>query len=64
MKKFEYLLLTTDNGIFKGIDYQKLNNQLTQLGFQGWEVVSTVAVSNTGGQTAYLLTTLKREVLG
>ncbi|MGI4760672.1 MAG: DUF4177 domain-containing protein [Janthinobacterium lividum] len=62
MKKFEYLLLNTDNGIFKGIDYQNLNNQLTYLGAQGWEVVSTVSVSNTAGQTANLLTTCKREL--
>ena len=64
MKKFEYRLLNTESGLFKGIDYQALNDRLNHLGIQGWEVISTVSITNSDGQTASLLTTLKRELLG
>ncbi|MDO7883759.1 DUF4177 domain-containing protein [Hymenobacter cheonanensis] len=63
MKKYEYYLLRSDSGVFKGIDYEKLNNQLNHLGIQGWEVVSTVSLTAAGSVTG-LLITLKRELLG
>lgn len=63
MKKFEYQLLRTDNGVFRGIEYEKLNNRLDYLGMQGWEVVSTVSLT-AGGSTTSLLITLKRELPG
>jgi hypothetical protein len=63
MKKFEYQLLRTDNGVFRGIEYEKLNNRLDYLGMQGWEVVSTVSLTS-GGSTTSLLITLKRELPG
>ncbi|RZK25881.1 MAG: DUF4177 domain-containing protein [Hymenobacter sp.] len=63
MKKFEYRMLDTNNSIFKGIDYKELSEQLSRLGSQGWEVVSTVSIT-AGGQTTSLLTTLKRELPG
>jgi hypothetical protein len=63
MKKFEYQLLRTDNGVFRGIEYEKLNNRLDYLGMQGWEVVSTVCLTS-GGSTTSLLITLKRELPG
>lgn len=63
MKTFEYLVLDTNSGIFKGIDYKRLHQELNLLGSQGWEVVSTVAIT-AGGQTTSLLTTLKRELPG
>jgi hypothetical protein len=61
MKKFEYQLLRTDNGVFRGIEYEKLNNQLNHLGIQGWEVISTVSLTAAGSTTS-LLITLKREI--
>jgi hypothetical protein len=61
MKRFEYKLLEARNGIFKGIEYKKLYEQLNQLGSLGWEVVSTVGVVGTG-QATDLLFTLKREI--
>lgn len=63
MKKFEYQLLRTDNGVFRGIDYEKFNDQLNHLGIQGWEVVSTVGLASAGSTTS-LLVTLKRELPG
>lgn len=63
MKTFEYLVLDTNSSIFKGIDYKQVHKELNLLGSQGWEVVSTVAIT-AGGQTASLLTTLKRELPG
>lgn len=63
MKMFEYLVLDTNSSIFKGIDYKKLHDELNLLGSQGWEAVATVAIT-AGGQTASLLTTLKRELPG
>ncbi|NML64623.1 DUF4177 domain-containing protein [Hymenobacter sp. RP-2-7] len=61
MKNFEYLLLETNSGIFKGVDYKELTSQLNRLGGAGWEVVSTVSLT-ANGQTTSLLTTLKREL--
>jgi len=63
MKNFEYRLLKPERGVFEGIDYQKLNDQLNQVGMQGWEVVSTVSLTSAGSTTG-LLVTLKREVGG
>ena len=61
MKKFEYFVLESTSGIFKGIDREELASQLTRLGSAGWEVVSTVGII-AGGITTGLLTTLKREL--
>lgn len=63
MKKFEYRLLNLDSGVFKGIDFGRLNDQLSQLGFQGWELVSMVSLTSAGSTTS-LLVTLKRELPG
>ena len=64
MKKFEYKLLAANRSMFKGVDYQKLHEQLSHLGILGWEVVSTVSVTASGGLTDHLLVTLKRELPG
>jgi len=56
MKNFEYRLLKLDSSVFKGIDYQKLNDQLNHLGIQGWEVVSTVSLTSAGSTTGLLIT--------
>ena len=61
MKKYEYLLLTPESSVFKGYNYQKINEQLNQLGSLGWEVVSTASVP-AGSQLDGLLITLKREI--
>ena len=63
MKKFEYRLLDTNSGIFRGIDYEQLSDQLNRLGSLGWEVVSTVSLT-AGSSTTSLLITLKRELPG
>ena len=64
MKKFEYKLLDANDSVFKGLDYQKLHEQLNHFGILGWEVVSTVSVTASGGLTDHLLVTLKRELPG
>ncbi|OGX88822.1 DUF4177 domain-containing protein [Hymenobacter coccineus] len=61
MKKFEYRLLEVNRSFFSGIDSPELTEHLNLLGTQGWEVVSTVALTS-GGSTASLLITLKREI--
>jgi hypothetical protein len=61
MKKFEYQLLRVDSGTFRGIEYEKLSNQLNHLGMLGWEVISTVNLA-AAGTTTSLLFTLKREL--
>jgi hypothetical protein len=61
MKKFEYHLLKVESGFFNGLDYKQFNEQLNQLGSEGWEVVSTVGISS-ASQATDLLFTLKREI--
>jgi len=63
MKKFEYQLLSSENGVFRGIEYEKLTAKLNQLGQLGWEVVTTTSLP-TAGTTTSVLITLKRELPG
>jgi hypothetical protein len=63
MKKFEYQLLSAENGVFRGIEYEKLTAKLNQLGQLGWEVVSTSTLPTAGTATSVLIT-LKRELQG
>ena len=47
MDKFEYKTLSTDaKGVFGGkVDQYVFQNELNELGSQGWELVSTVAAA-------------------
>jgi len=63
MKKFEYKLLNSENGVFRGLEYEKLTAQLNQLGQLGWEVITTTTIASVGTTTSVFIT-LKRELLG
>jgi hypothetical protein len=62
MKKFEYQLLSAENGVFRGIEYEKLTAKLNHLGQLGWEVVTATSIPTAG--TTSVLITLKRELPG
>ena len=64
MKKYEYYLLETADQLFNPIDPEALQDELDELGQEGWEVV---AVTDRGGKwwsrrARRLLITLKREL--
>ncbi|MGI4741128.1 MAG: DUF4177 domain-containing protein [Janthinobacterium lividum] len=61
MKRFEYKLLSSENGVFRGLEYEKLTTQLNQLGQLGWELVTTTNIASAGSTTSVLIT-LKREL--
>ena len=63
--KWEYMTLLWDarRGFLGGkIDRQGLNDQLNQLGSEGWELVAVTDTSQEGGSTRNLLLILKRPV--
>ena len=63
MKRFEYRLLDTTAGLFKGIDFQKLTEHLNMLGQQGWEIVAVISTAHlSNSMTPGLQYTLKREL--
>ena len=64
MEKFEYKTLTTNvKGIWGGnVDLEKYENQLNQLGADGWELVSSVAVAEVQGATRWIISTFKRKI--
>ena len=63
MKKFEYHLLNSKSSTFSGIDHERLQVKLNQLGLLGWEIFSTANLTSFGTTTS-LLITLKRELPG
>jgi len=64
MDKFEYKTLFTDaKGIFGGkVDKYKLQQELNELGSQGWELVSTVATAQSYGSTRWIISVFKRKI--
>ncbi len=65
MDKFEYKTLFTDaKGVFGGkVDQYTFQNELNELGTQGWELVSTVAAAQSYGSTRWVISILKRRIL-
>lgn len=63
MDKFEYRTLYTDAKGFLGgkIDQTAFQNELNELGSQGWELVSTVASAQSYGSTRWLISIFKRK---
>ena len=64
MDKFEYKTLFTEaTGIFGGkVDQYALQNELNELGTQGWELVSTFTTAQTNGSTRWVISILKRRI--
>lgn len=64
MEKLEYKTLFTDaKGVFGGkINQLEYQNELNQLGSQGWELVSTVAASQSYSSTRWIISTFKRKI--
>lgn len=65
MEKFEYKTLFTDaKGVLGGkVDQTEYQNELNELGAQGWELVSTVAAAQSYGSTRWIITTFKRKIM-
>jgi hypothetical protein len=64
MDKFEYKTLVTDAKGFLGgkVDQYKFQNELNELGSQGWELVSTVASAQSYGSTRWIISIFKRKI--
>lgn len=64
MEKFEYKTLFTDaKGVFGGkVDESTFQNELNELGLQGWELVSTVAAAQSYGSTRWIISIFKRKL--
>ena len=62
MDRFEYKTLFTDaKGVFGGkVDEHTFQNDLNELGHEGWELVSTVATDQAYGSTRWVISILKR----
>ncbi|MBP2479419.1 hypothetical protein JOF53_008291 [Crossiella equi] len=56
---FEHKVLTYKLG-WKGFDYSGMENDLNELGAQGWETVSTIVPSVGAGQSIEIGVILKR----
>jgi hypothetical protein len=57
--RFEYKVLTYKLG-WKGFKYEQIEQDLNELGSQGWEAVSTLAPSFGQGQALDLAVIVKR----
>ncbi|QHQ62000.1 DUF4177 domain-containing protein [Anaerocolumna sedimenticola] len=64
MEKFEYKTLFTDaKGVFGGkVDQYSFQNELNELGSQGWELVNTVAAAQSYGSTRWIISIFKRKI--
>ncbi len=64
MEKFEYKTLITDaKGVFGGkVNPYEFQNELNELGSQGWELVNTVASAQSYGSTRWIISIFKRKV--
>ncbi len=64
MEKFEYKTLFTDaKGVLGGkVDQDGLENELNELGLQGWELVNTVAAAQSYGSTRWIISIFKRKM--
>ncbi len=64
MDQFEYKTLFTDaKGAFGGkVDKYEFQNELNELGLQGWELVNTVAAAQSYGSTRWIISIFKRKI--
>ena len=64
MDKFEYKTLFTDaKGTFGGkVDKSEYQQELNELGSQGWELVSVVPTAQSYGSTRWVISIFKRRV--
>jgi len=64
MEKFEYKTLFTDaKGALGGkVDQYSFQNELNELGSQGWELVNTVAAAQSYGSTRWMISIFKRKI--
>jgi hypothetical protein len=64
MDQFEYKTLFTDaKGAFGGkVDKHEFQNELNELGLQGWELVNTVAAAQSYGSTRWIISIFKRKI--
>lgn len=64
MEQYEYKTLYTDaKGVFGGkVDKYTFENELNQLGAEGWELVSTVPTAQSYGSTRWIISIFKRKI--
>ena len=64
MEQYEYKTLYTDaKGVFGGkVDKYAFENELNQLGAEGWELVSTVPTAQSYGSTRWIISIFKRKI--
>ncbi len=64
MEKFEYKTLFTDaKGALGGkVNQYTFQNELNELGSQGWELVNTVAAAQSYGSTRWIVSIFKRKI--
>ncbi len=66
MNKYEYKTVFTDSkGIFGmggKIDQTTYQNELNELGLEGWELVNTVASAQDYGSTKTIISIFKRKI--
>lgn len=62
MERFEYKTILTDVSGFLGgkVDRDAFERQLNAMGAEGWELVSTVATTQSYGSTRVLVSVFKR----
>lgn len=58
MEKFEYKIVVIDDLMTTS----EFEEQINQLGKQGWELVSSVAQANNVGRTIYIINLFKRKI--
>ena len=63
MEQFEYKTLFTDaKGVLGGkVDQVTFQNDLNELGLQGWELVNTVSANQSYGSTRWIISIFKRK---
>ncbi|HKM03144.1 MAG TPA: DUF4177 domain-containing protein [Lachnospiraceae bacterium] len=64
MEQYEYRTLFTDaKGVLGGkIDQNTFQNELNGLGYEGWELISSVASSQSYGSTRWIISIFKRKI--
>lgn len=64
MEKYEYKTLFTDaKGVFGGkLDQSVFQNELNELGLQGWELINSVASAQSYGSTRWIISIFKRKI--
>ncbi|MHB8130642.1 MAG: DUF4177 domain-containing protein [Mobilitalea sp.] len=64
MDKFEYKTLFTDaKGVLGGkVDQFAFQNELQELGLQGWELVNSVGTAQSYGSTRWIISIFKRKI--